>query len=104
MYSQVTDISVTFHMFWEITECNMDRGGWSQFMPEHTELTTKPATIMTVHEVAEYLRMSEAKVYRLVKQHAIPVARIGKTWRFRRDLLDDWLSDCTESSMKIVSK
>jgi excisionase family DNA binding protein len=47
---------------------------------------------MTIHEVAEYLRMSEAKVYRLVKQRAIPVIRIGKTWRFRQDLLDDWLS------------
>ncbi len=49
--------------------------------------------IMTVKEVAAYLRMSEAKVYRLVKDGALPVARIGKTWRFRKDLLDRWLED-----------
>jgi len=46
---------------------------------------------MTVKDVAEYLRMSEAKVYKLAKEGALPVARIGKTWRFRKDLLDDWL-------------
>ena len=60
--------------------------------------------IWTVHDVAVYLRMSEAKVYRLVKEKRIPVARIGKTWRFRKDLLDNWLSECTESSMKTAGK
>jgi len=69
-------------------------------MPLNTAKAKDNLTIMTVHEVAEYLRMSEAKVYRLVKEHAIPVVRIGKSWRFRKDLLDDWLGERTESSMK----
>ncbi len=60
--------------------------------------------ILTVHDVAEYLRMSKAKVYRLVKQKQIPVVRIGKTWRFRKDLLDEWLSRSAESSMKTEEK
>jgi excisionase family DNA binding protein len=49
------------------------------------------SAIMTVKDVADYLRMSEAKVYKLVKEGVLPVARIGKTWRFRKDLLDAWL-------------
>lgn len=57
-------------------------------------------TIMTVRDVAEYLRVSEAKVYRLAKDGELPVFRIGKAWRFRKDLLDDWLSRSAESSMK----
>ena len=57
-------------------------------------------TILTVHEVAEYLRMSETKVYRLVKERHLPAVRIGKSWRFRKDLLDKWLCQCTESNMK----
>ena len=69
-------------------------------MSVQTQPAKHNSTIMTVHEVAEYLRMSEAKVYRLVREHAIPVVRIGKSWRFRKDLLDDWLSDCAQSSMK----
>ena len=56
--------------------------------------------IWTVRDVAGYLRMSEAKVYRLVREQKMPVVRIGKTWRFRKDLLDHWLSQCTESSIK----
>ncbi|MFZ5921740.1 MAG: helix-turn-helix domain-containing protein [Chloroflexota bacterium] len=47
--------------------------------------------IMTVRDVAEYLRLSEAKVYRLANLGQIPCMRIGKTWRFRKDLLDHWI-------------
>jgi len=56
--------------------------------------------IWTVRDVAEYLRMSEAKVYRLVKEQQLPVVRIGKTWRFRKDLLENWLNERTESSLR----
>ena len=70
-------------------------------MPKSISDKNDELTILTVHEVAEYLRMSEAKVYRLVKEGKLPVVRIGKTWRFRKDLLDNWLSQCTESSLKV---
>jgi excisionase family DNA binding protein len=73
-------------------------------MPANPQPRKDPLTIMTVHDVAAYLRMSEAKVYRLAKQHRIPAARIGKAWRFRKDLLDDWLSASTELSMKMDGK
>ena len=39
--------------------------------------------------------MSEAKIYRLVRDGVLPVVRIGKTWRFRKDLLDEWLKECS---------
>jgi excisionase family DNA binding protein len=63
-------------------------------------MKTEHITILTVREVAEYLRMSEAKVYRLANERHLPAIRIGKSWRFRKDLLDQWLSQCTESSIK----
>ena len=69
-------------------------------MPKNIQKENDELTILTVHDVAEYLRMSEAKVYRLVKEGELPVVRIGKTWRFRKDLLDNWLSQCTEISLK----
>src|SRR5574341_1531272 len=71
-----------------------------RLMPETIQKTKDTFVIMTVHEVAEYLRVSEAKVYRLAKERRLPVVRIGKTWRFRKDLLDDWLSKSMESSMR----
>ena len=68
-------------------------------MPESIPIKKDYLTILTVREVAQYLRMSETKVYRLVKARHLPAVRIGKSWRFRKDLLDKWLSQCTESSM-----
>ena len=65
-------------------------------MPESSTTKKDHITILTVHEVAEYLRMSEAKVYRLANGRHLPAIRIGKSWRFRKDLLDRWLSQCTE--------
>ena len=47
-------------------------------------------SIMTVHDVASYLRLSEAKVYRLAKEGCVPSFRLGNSWRFRRDLIDEW--------------
>ena len=48
---------------------------------------------MTSDEVAKYLRISRATVYRLVKQGEIPASRIGKHLRFRKDIVDHWLSE-----------
>ena len=48
-------------------------------------------SIMNVHDVASYLRLSDAKVYRLAKEGSIPSFRLGKSWRFKRDLIDEWI-------------
>jgi len=62
-------------------------------MQNETHKVAMDSAIMTVKDVAEYLRMSEAKVYRLANEGALPVVRIGNTWRFRKDLLDEWLAE-----------
>ena len=67
-------------------------------MPERDSMKVEH-TILTVHEVAEYLRLSEAKVYRLVNEGQLPVVRLGKTWRFRKDLLDEWLAEQSRPEM-----
>ena len=50
------------------------------------------STLMTVAEVATYLRISRGSVYRLAKSRQIPVSNVGRQLRFRRDSLDHWLS------------
>ena len=67
-------------------------------MPDSIHKTKDDPAVLTVHEVAEYLRISEAKVYRLARDGELPVVRIGKTWRFRRDLLDDWLAGAKKAA------
>jgi excisionase family DNA binding protein len=69
-------------------------------MQNESQKKAEDPVIMTVKDVAKYLRMSEAKVYRLVKEGLLPAVRIGKTWRFRKDLLDDWLKESSENEGK----
>jgi excisionase family DNA binding protein len=56
--------------------------------------------IMNVHDVASYLRLSEAKVYRLAKEGCVPSFRLGKSWRFRRDLIDEWTKKETRRALQ----
>jgi excisionase family DNA binding protein len=47
-------------------------------------------TIMTLDEVASYLRVHTSTVYRMAKSHAIPAFKIGSDWRFNRESIDQW--------------
>jgi excisionase family DNA binding protein len=53
-------------------------------------------TIMTVHNLAKYLRLSEAKIYRMARTGGLPAFRIGKTWRFNKRNIDEWIREKTE--------
>jgi excisionase family DNA binding protein len=48
--------------------------------------------IMTPREAAEYLSVHVRTLYRLVKHGEIPGRKIGGSWRFKKDALDEWLS------------
>jgi len=47
--------------------------------------------IMTARDVAELLRLNERTVLRLAQSGRIPAAKIARRWRFRRNLVNDWL-------------
>ena len=47
--------------------------------------------IMTLREVAQYLGLHVMTVYKLTREGRVPAAKIGGQWRFKRDVLDDWL-------------
>src|SRR3990167_334092 len=48
---------------------------------------------LTVEEVAEYLGLAKDTVYRKAKSGEIPGARIGRSWRFPQDVIDEWLRE-----------
>jgi nitrogen PTS system EIIA component len=47
--------------------------------------------IMTIEEVAEYLRVSERTVYDWAQKGTIPGGKLGTSWRFRRSDIEEWL-------------
>lgn len=48
---------------------------------------------MTVKEVAEYLKLNPATIYKLARSGEIPAAKVASEWRFSKELVDDWLSE-----------
>ncbi len=48
--------------------------------------------IMTLEEVAAYLKLKPQTVYKWAQEESIPGAKIGKEWRFRKSILDQWIN------------
>jgi len=49
--------------------------------------------IMTIEEVAHYLRLKPQTIYKWAQEKRIPAAKLGKEWRFRRSVIDAWVDD-----------
>ena len=47
--------------------------------------------LMTVGEVAEYLRVKRSTVYKWAKDGKIPAAKVGRLWRFDRGQIETWV-------------
>ena len=48
--------------------------------------------LLTTDEAAEYLRLSERKLYELVAERAVPCSKVTGRWLFPRTALDRWVS------------
>ena len=55
-------------------------------------MTTLPESVMTVQEVAAYLRVNQRTVYRLAVGRKLPGFKVGATWRFKRTDIDGWIT------------
>jgi len=49
--------------------------------------------LMTVREIAAYLKLNERTVLKLAAQGPLPAVRVGNQWRFRKAMIDAWLDD-----------
>ena len=47
--------------------------------------------LMTLEEVASYLRVTKKTIYRLLERRGIPATKVGRQWRFEKAAIDDWL-------------
>ncbi|MEI4196510.1 helix-turn-helix domain-containing protein [Roseovarius sp. E0-M6] len=53
--------------------------------------------ILTVDEVAAFLKAGKRTVYRLAANGTLPAFKLGGTWRFRRADLNAWMEIETAS-------
>ena len=49
--------------------------------------------IMTLEEVALYLRLKPQTIYKWAQEKRIPAVKLGKEWRFRKSVLDRWFDE-----------
>ena len=48
--------------------------------------------IMTLEEVAAYLKLKPQTIYTWAQEKRIPAAKLGKEWRFKRSIIDRWIN------------
>ena len=52
-----------------------------------------PEEILTVREVADFLKVTERTIYRLATEGQIPSFKVGGSWRFQRSDLIQWMNE-----------
>jgi excisionase family DNA binding protein len=49
--------------------------------------------MLTIAEVAKYLKLHELTVRRLAREGELPAFKVGRQWRIKRDLLEKWIAE-----------
>ena len=49
--------------------------------------------VMDIKELAQYLGIGKSKIYGLIRQRKIPASRIGRQYRFSKEVVDSWLRE-----------
>jgi len=65
---------------------------------------SKHDDIMTIEEVAAYLRLKPQTIYTWAQEKKIPAAKLGKEWRFKKSLIDEWFIQHIDDSFAEVIK
>lgn len=56
--------------------------------------------VLTVLELAEYLQVDKAQLYRMLKAGALPGFKIGSDWRFNVEAIRQWVTRNDAISVK----
>lgn len=56
-------------------------------------MKTSQDQILTLDELAAYLKVGKCTLYRMSTQAEIPAFKVGGTWRFRRSDINRWIAE-----------
>jgi excisionase family DNA binding protein len=57
---------------------------------------------MTVEEVAKYLQLHPQTIARMAQRGELPAVKIGRHWRFRKDVLDTFLDEQAAKTLTLA--
>jgi excisionase family DNA binding protein len=56
-------------------------------------MQAEPGDVLTIAELATYLRIPKSTLYKLAREGKVPSQKVGRHWRFRREAIDRWLGE-----------
>lgn len=56
-------------------------------------------TVMTIDDLAVYLKLSTSTLYKLCAERKVPGQKVGRHWRFHRQVIDRWLGHDTRPAI-----
>ena len=56
------------------------------------------SSVMTIEEVAEYLKMKVVTIYKHAQEGKIPAFKVGSKWRFKKETIDEWIKKQEKTS------
>ena len=60
-------------------------------LPIPMSINSIEGEILTIKQVAEYLKVTDRTIYKLAAAKKIPAFKVGGTWRFSRADIDSWI-------------
>lgn len=60
--------------------------------------------IMTLEEVAAYLKVKPQTIYTWAQEKRIPAAKLGKEWRFKKSIIDAWFNQHFDEKFNHLTK
>jgi len=57
-----------------------------------------PEFLMTIDELAKYLRVTKRTIYDWLQKGRIPASKVVGQWRFRKDKIDQWLDQMNQGN------
>lgn len=57
---------------------------------------------LTLEELAAYLKFGRSTLYRMAQKGELPASKIGRTWRFERSAIDEWMRQ--QSPQALIGK
>jgi excisionase family DNA binding protein len=77
---------------------------WPAQLRHAMGLTMAELEMMTVKEVADYLKMKPVTIYKLAKEGRIPAFKVASFWRFKKDLIEKWAVEESKRNLKPAAK
>ena len=53
----------------------------------------KQTDVLTIEELADYLKIPKSTIYKLVREGKAPCQKVGRHWRFHRSAIEAWLKE-----------